>query len=294
MVQLKTKYSKHELVSDRMYDTFVRRCQSELTKRKLTPTNVAIPILGTKAIDGGRKTYIQRLRGFVSFLMANSQYDDSLVVFYPYSPKGTVVCQDVAVSHYILSKCNEKGTPLIDLQNNPVSDSEGNPMLCIGGWKDPEATNALRSALSAVHANAHDQVGEYREVCEACKAKWALLGHGSCDHHSGAPRPVRSGNVALASLVRDTIARVIKDSDHKVGGSCHLLPRDVRHIRDYCVNTNDPFLLGIFVMLLTSIDLFLRKIEYQSLHLDNFNTNLFVMNGEYIESFNNVLAIHHK
>ena len=56
----------------------------------------------------------------------------------------------------------------------------------------------------------------------------------------------------------------------------------MRDIRDYCVNSNDPFHFGLFCVLLLSIDVFLRKVEFQSLSSDNFNSNLFVMTGEFL------------
>ena len=75
-----------------------------------------------------------------------------------------------------------------------------------------------------------------------------------------------TGNVVNSTKVADTIAHIKAGSNHTVKGACHLLPSDVRDLRDHCLNSNDPYLFCIWVMLLLAIDLFLRKMEFQSLH----------------------------
>ena len=63
--------------------------------------------------------------------------------------------------------------------------------------------------------------------------------------------------------------------------------RMVRHIGLHCVTSNDPYLYGIYVLLLFSIDLFLRKMEFSSLEPNNFSTTMFVMTAQYtIEALN--------
>lgn len=96
---------------------FKTRCEAQLEKMNVRATTEAIPILGTsvlcpKTVHG---QYIPKLRAFVGFLLDNPQFDDSLIIFYPYTPKGIVTCQDVAVSLFLLSKTGRKGSPLKDL-----------------------------------------------------------------------------------------------------------------------------------------------------------------------------------
>jgi hypothetical protein len=273
------------VVPIRMQDVFDTRCKEALKNHGLTATTTAVPLLGTRQLDPkSTEAYTSRLRSFVQFLLLHPQFDDSLLMFFPYLPKGSISVEDKAVEAFLISKFTPTGTPLVDFSNPPtkIVNAKGDQLLAMGGWNDPEICDGLRSALSHVHANAHDMAGEYRNKCNACEKVFLQQGHGGCKVHASTPRPCRTGNVTLSTLVRDTIAHIKAASGHKVNGACHLLPRDLRDIRDHCVSSNDPFKLCIFTMLLLSIDLFLRKMEFQSLNEENFNTNMFVLSGENI------------
>ena len=161
-------------------------------------------------------------------------------------------------------------------------DSSGNQMKCIGGWNDPENLTTFSAVMSLVHERTHGRTGPYLEACSECMKVHQGGKSGGCLAHKGSPRPQRSGNVTHSIEVRDTILKIKKDSGHQVNGACHLLPSDLREIGGYCSSSNDPFLFMICVMLLLSIDLFLRQMEFISLHYDNFMTNMFVMSDEFI------------
>jgi len=107
------KYNQSLVVTDRMYDTFNARCVAALEKVSIVPMETAIPILGTSVLqkETSVPTYLARLRAFVSFLLVHPDYDESLAVFYPFTPKGTVTCQETAVSHFLLSKFEAKARP---------------------------------------------------------------------------------------------------------------------------------------------------------------------------------------
>lgn len=82
----------------------------------MEPTTEEVPIFGTltltkKTIDG---QYMPKLRALVAFLLDHTEFDESLILFYPYTPKGIVTCQDKPVALCLLSKTGEKGTPLRD------------------------------------------------------------------------------------------------------------------------------------------------------------------------------------
>ena len=266
-----------------MVPVFNLHCEKALEAMGLQPTTAAIPVLGTRRLDEeSENTYYSRLRGYMQFLLQQKDFDESLLLFYPYTPKGTVSCQEESVAYFILSKYGTKGEPVKDLQGNVIRTEDGSPILAMGGWNDPEACDGLHTALTHVHANAHGQTGEFHNKCEDCYKAIQEGGIRSCIHHLLTPRPVRIGNVMLSTLVRDTIAHIKAESEHHVQGACHLLPGDICDTHDYCVNSNDAFLLGIFVLLLTSIDLFLRKMEFSSLHEDNFNTEMFVLTDEFV------------
>ena len=85
-----------------------------------------------------------------------------------------------------------------------------------------------------------------------------------------------------STIVRDTINYVRDNTQHVVNGACYLLPSHVRKIHEYAASSNDIFWFEIYTMLLMSIELFLRKMEYSSLAGENFNLNMFVMSDEYV------------
>lgn len=139
-----------------------------------------------------------------------------------------------------------------------------------------------------MHENTHGAVGPYKDQCPDCALAYSRNQNSTgCKEHHFDPRLRRTGNVCKATLVQDTTKRIHRDSAHKVQGACQLLPGDVRLIRDYCISSNDNFLFELFVCLLTSIELFLRKMEFSHLHEDSFNTHMSVMSGDFlIEALN--------
>ena len=168
-----------------------------------------------------------------------------------------------------------------------VKDREGQDMTCKGGWKDPKNASPFSTALSTVHVNAHGRTGDYKDCCEGCSVAFRTGNTGGCEFHNGDPRTTRSGNVCRSTLVKNTIEHIVKNSDHQIVGAKHLLPSQVRQIRDHCIGSNDKGKFEIFSLLLMSISLFLRKMEYTSLEAANFNMEMFVMKDSYcIEALN--------
>ena len=112
---MEKKYIKSPIVTNRMYDEFNRCCLNALQKMNLQPTETGLPILGTSVLSEKTSvpTYLAKLHAFLQFLLVNPQYDDSLVLFYPYTPKGTVTCDEKAICHFLLSKFGEKGKLLM-------------------------------------------------------------------------------------------------------------------------------------------------------------------------------------
>lgn len=175
----------------------------------------------------------------------------------------------------------------VNLQGAPILLHDGNVLKGGGLSSDPEWCDQFRTALSHQHEKAHDLVGSYVIPCEPCSEAWKEHRSG-CDRHSNSPRTCRTGNATKSALFKDTIQFIKNNSTHQRNGAKQLLPSEVRDIGQHCINSNDAFLCMMFVLLLLAIDLFLRKIEFQSLHLDNFVTELFVMRQPYIVDALNV------
>ena len=77
-------------------------------------------------------------------------------------------------------------------------------------------------------------------------------------------------------------------SAHVAQGACHLLPSDVRIIRNWVHANNDLFGLEVYTLLLMSIELFLRKMECSSLQGENFNVGLFLLTDQCVPEALNV------
>lgn len=278
-------YDRHKLVKNDQIEEFEARCLVALHKMGLQPTGTAIPILGTRTLDRSSEgSYLSRIRAFVSFLLKYSEYDDSLPVFYAYTPKGSVTINEKAMCHFLYAKFTPKDQVVKNSISMEITNAETNtPYMGLGGWEDPEICDGMVTAITHVLENAHGFYNLYGEKCELCAEICDRLGHAaSCPQHGtmGA-RPQRTGNVMVATTVKDAIAYIKAKSTHLVRGACQVLPSEIRDIRAYCLSSNDTFMLGIYVALLMSVELYLRKIEFASLHEENYIKNMCVMTGTY-------------
>jgi len=106
------------VVSMARQNHFDTRCKAQLQKSNLIATTDPFPIFGSAVLEtpSSVPTYMAKLRAFVTFMLDNPQYDDSLILFYPYTPKGTVTCDEKATSHFLLSMFGTKGDPLRDME----------------------------------------------------------------------------------------------------------------------------------------------------------------------------------
>ena len=112
------KHNKSNVVMDRMHDRFNQHCLDALAKQKLKPTTTKINILGTAVLEEPTSVpmHLAKIRSFVHFLLVNPQCDDSLPVFCPCTPAGTVTVQQSAVCHFLISKFRMAREPLVDFQ----------------------------------------------------------------------------------------------------------------------------------------------------------------------------------
>ena len=108
------------LVSMRMEAEFERRCKKVLQDKQITPSSTPFQPFGTRVLMGGEETYVSRLRAFIQFLFVNPQFDDSLAVFYAFTPPMTLTVEAKAVTTFLYSKCAKKGEPLVDAQVSQI------------------------------------------------------------------------------------------------------------------------------------------------------------------------------
>ena len=114
-----TKYRTALSVVPKTKETlFTQRCKDQLQRMNIAEAEEEVPILGTTVLaePSSVPTYMAKLRGFVAFLLEVPLFDDSLIIFYPKTPRGIVTVEDKAVSLFLLSKYGKKGDQLKDLQ----------------------------------------------------------------------------------------------------------------------------------------------------------------------------------
>lgn len=166
------KYQSHELVRECFFALFTQRTTAAMQKMGLKPTNTPVNPLGSRPLDDGttKNTYLSRLRSFVQFLLKHPEFDESLVIFRPDCPIGGAVCQEKAVSIFLLCQYQKKGTVVTTMEdpNKPILQKNGDPFLGTGKWNTPGACYGLRSALDHLHGNAHRLGFDYVERCEDC------------------------------------------------------------------------------------------------------------------------------
>ena len=109
------KYNLSEFIPDSQLDAFNDRCKAVLQKLEIPESPVAFPIFGS-AVLSARDRYLSHIRAFVNFLMAHPFYDETLCVMYPKTPKGSIVMEPKAISHFILYQYTKPGEPVVDAE----------------------------------------------------------------------------------------------------------------------------------------------------------------------------------
>jgi hypothetical protein len=93
-----------------------------------------------------------------------------------------------------------------------------------GCWKAPKNVNIFRAAVHDIDMN---QVAEYQEPCDECRARLPKNRHKGCPRHSGIPHLNRTGDPTTHSTFTNCLKRVKKDKvAYEETGSCQLLPSD--------------------------------------------------------------------
>lgn len=109
------KYINSDIVLETDLPTFNQRCIAALASMHKTPTTQRLELFGSAYITD-LKTYHCRLRPFIKFMLDYPYFDDSLVVFYPYTPFGVAVVEDRALSHFLLYMFTPYGEQVMDAQ----------------------------------------------------------------------------------------------------------------------------------------------------------------------------------
>jgi hypothetical protein len=185
----------------------------------------------------------------------------------------TAFCPSIdadVVALYIMYKTRPKGLRLLRTHQltEEVVDIFGDPVLCRGDWKAPVNINQFVAAISRLHQSLN-QNGSYFDTCDACVAS-NKENHLSCRLHPGQFLIWRRGNPTYSERVKNAKhAALDMCSGHIVQGSCHLLPSEIRTMRENLLSTGKQEDLQLFCIILTSIYLFLRHDEFHKIEVDD-------------------------
>ena len=185
---------------------------------------------------------------------------------------------------YIIYNRREKGTVLMDLKKNPVKDVDGNLIKCLGGWKNPRCIDNLCSAVSAVHI-AHGLVGQYQDTCDACLSLPDDKRREGCWHHPNNAAVKRIGDATKSGEFKNCIKQSDKDGKgYETNGSCQLTPAEVRAIFRHLTSADDIESFQYYVMLIVSIQLFLRFNEYGYMQYEHFLPEMSVITDQALDA----------
>ena len=114
-MRFRKKYNLSEIVTDDQLEAFNARCEAVLHSLNITPSEESFPLFGS-AVLMARDRYLSFVRSFVKFLMAYPFFDETLCVLYPHTPRGAIVMEEKAISHFILYQYTPPGDPVIDAE----------------------------------------------------------------------------------------------------------------------------------------------------------------------------------
>lgn len=290
-------YLKHPLVGTKNLKLFDELCYATMRRLNITPASKdlwtspfgAIP-LDPNSVDA----YTRRLRKFIQFLLKYpGLYDDSLLPFHQRCPPGTANVSELAATNFlywVMGDCEHECKDMVG-KTYFYPQSYGRrgktrslPMLCNGSWNDPTIADNFRTALKHLHKNCLDISIPYHNQCPACAKMYENRNDSrdGCELHTNYPRPRRAGNVATSAMLSNAIVHLKKVSNHEVDGSKQLLPSEVRMLKRHLISSNQLHLMGYYVIMLLSIDLYMRSFEFSNLKEENFNTNRHIMVGKYL------------
>jgi hypothetical protein len=124
-----------------------------------------------------------------------------------------------------------KGTILTDSHKNVVKDVFGEPILCKGGWNDPENVQSFLTAIRCMH-DGMNNTGPYLEPCNACISRRADGESTGCDDHTTGMFLRQQGNPVDTETVKAAYKKSTKTGrGYRSQGDSALSPFDVADIR---------------------------------------------------------------
>jgi len=108
-------YRRSQIVAEADYDSFTRRCKAQLAMDGVREATVPMNRFHGDHFHTDKQAFKHKMRALIKFFMKHPFYDDSLVVFYPLTPKGRYVVEARAIKHFFLYMYTPLGQQVFDL-----------------------------------------------------------------------------------------------------------------------------------------------------------------------------------
>jgi hypothetical protein len=254
----------------------------------------SVQVVISGATDSAEQSTIDHYKGYwrglLAFCIETGDYESAMMVARDICPsRPPPVKMDTAIAFLkfqVEPKVNEEtGAPnflLHHLTQQPiVSAVTGLPMVCQENWNCVPTIKLYAASLQKLHEKYDSTRGVYIEACDECIEIHRLTGQ-ACALHTGmgGAKLVRVGNPRQCDEFKNVVKQMLKVAvDRDLSRSTFAYaPHELRAIRDHCLATNNLYDLMIWTIMIIGIKLFLRVDEVLNLTVEDFKTNLFVLN----------------
>jgi hypothetical protein len=245
--------------------------QSYMERTGLKLSNTSRVRTGDKDLsDNTKDNYKKHYDGLFLFAAMIGAYDTCFVLSYNAPTQFCPSMDANTVALYIRYKTRPQGEQLCRAHESttPVLDVLNEPILCTGEWKAPINITQFVAAITRIHSSIK-QRGDYVECCHGCVTAYRRDGS-SCRFHPNQFLIYNRGNPRTSETVVNAVHAAKKlCSNHKVKGAEHLLPKEVRRIRQLLLSTGSLDDLQLFAMMLVQIYLFLRSDELHKIEVQH-------------------------
>jgi hypothetical protein len=285
--------SSYYSISTNLRNEGLNKIQNRIRELGLN-NDPSVQVVISGATDSAEQSTIDRYKGYwrglEAFCIEIGDYDSAMIVSRNICPsRPPPVKMDTAIAFLKFQVepkvCEESGAPNILLhhltQQPVVSAVTGLPMVCQENWNCVPTIKLYAASLEKLHGKYETTRGVYIEACDEC-IEMHRLTRQACALHTGmgGAKLVTVGNPRQGDEFKNVVKQMLKVAvDRDLSRSTFAYaPHELRAIRDHCLATNNLYDMMIWTIMIIGIKLFLRVDEVLSLTVEDFQTNLFVLN----------------
>jgi hypothetical protein len=226
---------------------------------------------GNRAIKGSTVQQYKHKLNIVLVFIQMYGFDEDLIILDDRAPEKHCPAMSIdTVCGVMQWKTLKKGETVMTALQKAIDPQrcKGQRDKSHGGWNDPKLSQSFHAAVKALHIH-HGNQSAYSEACPECVKLWSEKQTHGCKYHP-TRCTTRQGNPADHPDCTMYIANLLKYTEHTAEGAGFLMPLELRTVGEYCINKNDIAWNQFYVIVLVSIDIFLRKEEFSSIECVSF------------------------